>query len=343
MEFFYELQKIMTRFGFRQINDKTEYLWIRAQQDRLLMVELIPEVLPGQTRLSLAQQEKRIQEAERQLMLKYGQKTERLSLMIFKGMPMEEIIQGLEDYPNIWCLDYKNGRLLIYENQITDFYGLRKPLEQFMQEYQIREKAEERAEISKMIRPVNTIIVGVNILVFIILSLIGNVLDAEFMADHGALVWENIIMQGEYYRLFTSMFLHFGLEHLLQNMLILMLVGWRLEKIVGKVRYLVIYLGAGLAASITSLFITLANEPYTVSAGASGAIFGVLGGLLFLIVKDAVQKGRKKIREIGLTGMIFMIVSALSYGFFSTGVDNAAHIGGLCAGFIVTGILSFGL
>ena len=140
--------------------------------------------------------------------------------------------------------------------------------------------------------------------------------------------------------MFTAMFLHFGADHLLQNMLILLLIGSRLERIVGKGKYLFIYLGAGLGSSLSSLFITLAREPYTVAAGASGAIFGVMGGLLFLILKDMIQGKRKRMKEIGLTGIIFMIVSALSYGFATTGVDNAAHVGGLIAGFILTGLLT---
>ena len=168
----------------------------------------------------------------------------------------------------------------------------------------------------------------------------GNVMDAVFMADHGAMVWDAVVEQGEYYRLFTSTFMHFGVEHLVQNMLILLLIGPRLERILGGGKYLAVYLGSGIAASLTSLFVTLARDPYTVSAGASGAIFGVMGGLLFLIIKDVVQKKRKRMEEIGLSGMIFVIVSALSYGFTTTGVDNAAHVGGLVCGFVLTGILS---
>ena len=66
------------------------------------------------------------------------------------------------------------------------------------------------------------------------------------------------------------------------------------------------------------------------------AIFGVMGGLLFCILADLIQKKRHRVEEIGLTGMIFMVCSALSYGFFSNGVDNAAHIGGLIGGFLLT-------
>ena len=191
-----------------------------------------------------------------------------------------------------------------------------------------------------MFTPVNTGLVVVNVLVFLALSLVGNVTDAVFMAEHGAMYREAIADRGEIWRLFTSVFMHFGVEHLLQNMLILLLIGSRLEKITGSIRYLLLYMGSGLAASAASYFFTLAGDPYTVSAGASGAIFGVMGGLLFMVLKDLVQKRRRRIQEIGLSGILFVIVSALSYGFSTAGVDNAAHVGGLVAGCVLTGILT---
>ena len=108
-----------------------------------------------------------------------------------------------------------------------------------------------------------------------------------------------------------------------------------------KLSYLLIYIGAGLIGAGTSIIFTLGNNPNTVSAGASGAIFGVMGGLLYYIISDIIQKKRHRVEEIGLTGMIFMVASALSYGFFSTGIDNAAHIGGLVGGFLITMISRF--
>ena len=66
-----------------------------------------------------------------------------------------------------------------------------------------------------------------------------------------------------------------------------------------------------------------------------------MGGLLYCIISDIIQKKRHRVEEIGLTGMIFMVASALSYGFFSTGIDNAAHIGGLVGGFLITMISRF--
>lgn len=340
MDFINDLQRFLAGQGFKRLKVEGGLLWIKEKDKRIELIEIIPERLPGQNRILVSQQEERIRRLENQLMIRFGKKTERLTLMLFKDMPDERIVEEIMPYPNIWCLDQGSGRVLIYENQKGDFYGIKTGLEHFMESYRAAERSMGRKELCRMFRPVNTALVAVNIVVFLILSLMGNVTDASFMAGHGAMVWSDVVEKGEFYRLFTSTFMHFGIEHLAQNMLILLLIGPRLERMIGGVRYLVVYIGSGLAASVASLYFTLAADPYTVSAGASGAIFGVMGGLLLLIVKDVFQKKRRRIEEIGLSGMLFVIVSALSYGFTTTGVDNAAHVGGLLFGFVLTGILS---
>lgn len=340
MDFINDLQRFLAGQGFKRLKVEGGLLWIKEKDKRIELIEIIPERLPGQNRILVSQQEERIRRLENQLMIRFGKKTERLTLMLFKDMPDERIVEEIMPYPNIWCLDQGSGRVLIYENQKGDFYGIKTGLEHFMESYRAAERSMGRKELCRMFRPVNTALVAVNIVVFLILSLMGNVTDASFMAGHGAMVWSDVVEKGEFYRLFTSTFMHFGIEHLAQNMLILLLIGPRLERMIGGVRYLVVYIGSGLAAAAASLYFTLAADPYTVSAGASGAIFGVMGGLLLLIVKDVFQKKRRRIEEIGLSGMLFVIVSALSYGFTTTGVDNAAHVGGLLFGFVLTGILS---
>ena len=84
-------------------------------------------------------------------------------------------------------------------------------------------------------------IVAANIIVFLILSIMGDTQDAWFMVNHGACYAPFVIEYQEYYRLFTCMFLHFGVEHLFYNMLLLIFLGDTLEKTVGKLRYLIIY------------------------------------------------------------------------------------------------------
>lgn len=108
-------------------------------------------------------------------------------------------------------------------------------------------------------QPVNLIIVLANILVFLVLSFLGDTESASFMAAHGASVTA-YVEQGEYYRLFTCMFMHFGLEHLFYNMLVLIFLGDALEEAVGKVLYLVIYLGGGLIGNIVSILVDLQRE-----------------------------------------------------------------------------------
>lgn len=340
MDFINELQRFLRQMGFRLLENEEKILWIKEEYNQVKLLEIVPELLPGQSRHLVKNQQDELAQLGNHMMIRFQKKVDFLTVMIFKDLPEEQIIEELNPYPDIWCLDRKNGRLFIYENQRTDYDNLRDPLETFLASYRKHEVMEEKKDFQIIFQPVNTGIVIANILVFVILSLMGNVTDATFMAEHGALDLRYVMEKEQYYRLFTAMFLHFGADHLLQNMLILLLIGSRLERIVGKGKYLFIYLGAGLGSSLSSLFITLAREPYTVAAGASGAIFGVMGGLLFLILKDMIQGKRKRMKEIGLTGIIFMIVSALSYGFATTGVDNAAHVGGLIAGFILTGLLT---
>ena len=126
----------------------------------------------------------------------------------------------------------------------------------------------------------------INIAVFLILSVFGNTEDAVFMLRHGAM-YEPMVMQGhEYYRIFTSMFMHFGIDHLLNNMVLLGALGWNLELETGKVRFVVIYLLSGIGGNVLSLYHGMSAETYAVSAGASGAIFGLMGALLYVVIAN---------------------------------------------------------
>ena len=339
MEFVEALQEFLFYQGFQRIKYDTKILWGKEEDKKLSLIEIIPPVLPGQRRISLKQREKEFIDIERQIMIKYQKRVEHLLLILNEEEPDVQIKREAEKYPDIWFMDIKAGRLYIYEYQKLKYCDLENTLEPFIQKFLKEKSVQERGEIQRIITPINTILVLVNVIVFVILSFLGDINNPEFMVAHGVMDWTDIVEKGQYYRLFTSMFLHFGADHLLQNMLILLVIGCRLERITGKLQYLIIYVGSGLAGAVASLMFTLAAEPNTVSAGASGAIFGVMGGLLFNILIDVIQKKRHRVEEIGLTGMIFMVCSALSYGFFSTGVDNAAHIGGLIGGFVLTMII----
>ncbi len=192
-------------------------------------------------------------------------------------------------------------------------------------------------EIRSFIRsrqPVNLVIVAVNIVVFIVLSCLGNTEDVYFMMDHGASFAPLIYEGKEYYRLVTCMFLHFGAEHLFYNMLVLIFLGDALEKEAGKLRYILIYFLGGIAGNIVSVWFDFRTEDFAVSAGASGAIFAVIGALIWIVIRN-----RGRLEDYSGKRLLLMAGLSVAEGFTTGGVDNCAHVGGMAAGFLLALIL----
>lgn len=178
------------------------------------------------------------------------------------------------------------------------------------------------------------ILILTNILVFIVLEVQGSTLDTKYMINSGAALAPLIVDYGQYYRLFTSMFLHFGIEHLFNNMLILFFIGDNLERVIGKIRFIIIYFVSGLGASALSCIYNYTRREIVVSAGASGAIFGVIGALFFVVIAN---KGR--LEDITSLRLGLLIVFSLYYGFSQSGIDNMAHIGGFICGMVLAILL----
>lgn len=179
-------------------------------------------------------------------------------------------------------------------------------------------------------RPVvNITLVVINVAVWCILELIGDTQDAGTILKYGG-IYPGLFLEGEWYRLFTAMFLHFGAEHLANNMILLAAAGGRLEAAVGPIRYLIIYIGSGLAGNLLSFYISLQTGDYAVSAGASGAVFGMIGGLVWVAVRN---KG--KFEGLTTKGLLFMIALCMYYGITTAGIDNWAHAGGAVGGLLL--------
>ena len=168
------------------------------------------------------------------------------------------------------------------------------------------------------------------ILMYVIVGIYGNNFfnfDANVLAKFGA---NNILLikNGEIYRLLTCAFLHVGLIHLVVNMYSLRVIGPSVEGLIGKGKFVFIYLISAISASLMSLVFVDSN---IVSVGASGAIFGLMGALLYfgyhyrLYLNDAIK-----------TQIIPVIVFNLLIGFMISGIDNGAHIGGLIGGYLAT-------
>ncbi len=173
-------------------------------------------------------------------------------------------------------------------------------------------------------------IIAINILVFTLMVFDGagimetnTLIHIKWGANYGPLT-----LSGDYWRLLTSTFIHFGIIHVLMNMYCLYTIGIYLEPMLGKVKYITAYLATGILASVVSLW--WHTEP-TVSAGASGAVFGMYGLFLALLTTDLIPKS---VRDALLKSIGIFIIYNLAYGMKS-GVDNSAHVGGLVSGFVL--------
>lgn len=173
---------------------------------------------------------------------------------------------------------------------------------------------------------VTYIIMAVCIILFILMELSGGSTNSQILLKYGANL-DILVKNGEYYRLFTCIFLHIGIMHLICNMYSLYVIGREVESLFGKVKYIIIFILSGIFGSIMSIAFT----HNTISAGASGAIFGLLGALLYFGINYRTYLGEAIKRTI-----IPIIVVNLIISFFAEGIDLAAHIGGLVGGVLVS-------
>jgi membrane associated rhomboid family serine protease len=184
--------------------------------------------------------------------------------------------------------------------------------------------------------PVTPALIAANALMFVIATALGGgllVSDPAVMIRLGT-DYTPLTLSGQWWRLLTSTFLHFGLLHIALNMWALYVNGLVAERIFGSVRYLAIYLVAGVTGSVASLL----WHPIVNGAGASGAIFGVLGALLafFLLRKGGLPASVVKAQRA--SAGVFVVYSLLNG--VRGGIDNAAHLGGLVGGFVMGLILA---
>ena len=165
---------------------------------------------------------------------------------------------------------------------------------------------------------ISFVLVGLNFIVFLLINL--TKLD---LVTWGSLSAKSIMIDKEYYRIISSIFLHINTDHLFSNMILLLFMGSLLEKEIGHFKYIFIYFCSGIGANMFSLVNKIMNTDLSVSIGASGAIFGLDGLLLALVLFS-----HRKLKDITPVRVVFMILLSLYSGFRGINIDNAAHIGG---------------
>lgn len=185
-------------------------------------------------------------------------------------------------------------------------------------------EAEKAEKIFKKKQPIITYtLILINILIYLLSIIFGNYNE---ILNKFCLYGPNIREFNEYYRIITSGFLHGNILHLLFNCYALYIIGSQIESLMGKTKFAIIYFFSLIMGSLAS--ITFNNYP---SIGASGAIFGLMGSLLYFGYYYRIYLGNALKSQI-----IPLILINLLYGAFDSNIDNFAHIGGLIGGFIIT-------
>ena len=195
-----------------------------------------------------------------------------------------------------------------------------------------KKNVEEARRVEEIFKPkfpiVTYVLIGINVAIFLIGMLFGlNNVFINLFANYGPYV-----VDGEYYRLLTATFIHANIFHIAFNMYALYLLGSQAESFFGKWKFLIIYLLSAISGSLLSI---LLNQG-AVSVGASGAVFGIMGALLYFGYNYRVYLGNTLVKAI-----IPVILINFAFGFILTGVDNYAHIGGLVGG--ITTAMAVGL
>ena len=254
-----------------------------------------------------------------------------------------------EGKTKFWIFDIVAQQMIIYENQPEEFNNLRSQIEELLDYsaahrsdiYSVNRKNRRKrtdvyhSRVRRKPLPIITLVMVIlNLAVFILLESFGSTNDVLFMLDHGAAYYVNIFENHEYYRLITCMFMHFGFSHLLNNMISLWLLGSETERFYGKIKFFIIYMISGIAGSLLSSVYNYMIWGNNVSAGASGAIYGIMGALVVKIVEEK----RRNRSSFGRIAFVFLLL--LMVGRTGEGIDNIAHIGGFVAG-MISGIVCY--
>ncbi|MCG7406047.1 rhomboid family intramembrane serine protease [Paenibacillus sp. ACRRX] len=178
--------------------------------------------------------------------------------------------------------------------------------------------------------PVTTLLLLANIIMFIVLAISGGSKDGETLLRFGAM-WKEEPYVHETWRMFTSMFLHIGFDHLLFNMFALYVFAPPIEQALGSFKYAVLYLASGVLGSAVSVWL---SEWGTLSAGASGAIYGLYGAYFFIALFQ-----RWALDEASRKTLYIILGLGIIQSFLMSNVSWSAHLGGLAAGFVVYGLM----
>ena len=268
---------------------------------------------------------------ERTLLLKGYQNVDILFIISTKE-PYSYKDLADENIP-FWIIDSDRNRIISYNSEDEDFLWLRNDVEQCLSPSYKKESLSLKERISSLWKqPIFTLsIVFINVLIFIYMDLFCTFEGQTYIKLMYSNAWDFIYYKEQYYRLFTSMFLHADMVHIFSNMVTLCAIGYQLEVSFGHFKYLLTYMLSGLVASLLSFgYHFYLGEP-VISMGASGAVFGIFGAYAIYSIFNRKENEPVPALKIGFVALVMLL-----NGMTSSYIDNAAHLGGLVAGSIIS-------
>ena len=262
-------------------------------------------------------------------------------LSLFLKEDMEKGQAVIKEDPFCWELDTNSLELFIGEDKQPDFYGMKGIIQSFIEDIdkvpedlmqELSEKTEKEEKVSKKeviakylkIAPYASLtIIFINMIMCF-----GCIWNPSFFYGKGSLGLEYII-EGEWYRLITAMFLHGSVDHFFSNMLLLFCLGMVMERKIGMIRFSILYLLTGIIGNLFSCAHEYVSNVFYISYGASGAVFGLIGVLFYLVL----IKGKEL--RISMPSMIIMVVYCIYSSFVGENINVAAHLGGLLSGMLL--------
>lgn len=233
-----------------------------------------------------------------------------------------------------WLIDLESEILVVPPKQIKRVLGLEKGIRKLLSNDLLVKK--KRILVERSAKPIITYsLVVMNVMMWLLLEVMGGSKDYGTLLRFGAMSGSRIA-SGEYYRLFTAMFLHIGFMHLFYNMFSLYIFGYRLERFISPLKYVFIYIGAGLMGSLSSYLWNLSWGREVLAAGASGAVYGIMGGLFVVAL---VRK--RPIDGVSTYVLWLLFVMGIVFATVTPGIDMIAHIGGFVGGILLTALNLF--
>ena len=235
---------------------------------------------------------------------------------------------GQDVYSIFWYIDLNSGEISAPKGQPKKLFGLEVMINKAIKGIHHDNPTSIFGKTIMPLQPkykypiITGLIIAVNVIILALMYLNGYPGDIWVPRSFGAIYPPWVFEYGQWWRLFTAMFVHFGAAHLAANTFGLLIFGTRVERYFGRVRFCLIYLFAGLLGSVFSIFI---SQGY--AAGASGAVYALVGALFAYT-----RLTKRSIEFMNWYLMFTYIGIGIAMGFATPGIDNAAHIGGLIGG-----------